>query len=65
MTPESIFQNTFILRRPWAAIFADIIKIITMFIKKIFRVSGKVKKNYKLCVKMESIPVFLGIANFS
>ena len=44
MTSEPIFQKTFILRRPWAAIFADIIKIIAMFIKKIFRDLGQTKK---------------------
>ena len=33
MTSNSLFQNTFILRRPRVAIFADIIKIVTMFIK--------------------------------
>ena len=31
-----------ILRRPGVAIFVDIIKIITMFIKKIFKDSRKV-----------------------
>ena len=30
------FQNIFILRRPGEAIFADITKIVTSFIKKIF-----------------------------
>ena len=35
--PKTVFQNTFILRRPGVAIFADIIKIVTMFIKTIFK----------------------------
>ena len=39
----SLFQNN-ILRRPGVAIFADIIKVITMFIKKIFKDSRKVKR---------------------
>ena len=34
-------QNIFILRRPRAAIFAKIIKIVTMFIKTIFKDSKK------------------------
>ena len=46
----TLFKNTVILRRPEVAIFADTIKIITRFIKKIFKVSGKVKRirNYVL-----------------
>ena len=43
MTSQPIFQNTFILRRPGVAIFADIIKIVTTFIKTIFKDSRKVK----------------------
>ena len=41
MKPQPLFQNTFILRRPTVAIFADIIKIATMFIIKIFQDSKK------------------------
>ena len=37
MTPQRLFQNTFILRRPGVVNFADIIKIATMFIKKSFK----------------------------
>ena len=44
MASETLFQNTFTLRRSWVAIFADIIKIVTMFIKKIFKDSRKVKR---------------------
>ena len=44
MTSKTLFQNTVILRKPEVAIFADIIKIITRFIKKIFKVSGKAKR---------------------
>ena len=45
-----MFQNTVILRRPGVAIFADIIKIIARFTKKIFKDSRKAKRirNYVL-----------------
>ena len=46
---------------PGATIFADINKIVTMFIKIIFKDSI----NWKLCIKMESISVFLDIAKFA
>ena len=44
ITSWHLFQNTFILRRLGVAIFDDIIKIITRFIKKIFKDSTKVKR---------------------
>ena len=44
MTSKPLFQNTFILRRPRLAIFAEIIKIITMFIKKCFKTQKKLKE---------------------
>ena len=37
-------KKIFILRRPGVAIFADIVKIMTMFIKNIFKDSRKVKR---------------------
>ena len=40
----TIFQNTLILRRPGVVIFADIIKIVIMFIKTITEDSRKVKR---------------------
>ena len=40
----TIFQNTFILRRPGIVIFADVIKIVTMFIKTITKGSRTVKR---------------------
>ena len=45
---KSFFQKTFILRRPGAIIFADIIKILTMFIKTNLKDSRKVTivRNY-------------------
>ena len=39
-----MFQNTLILRRPGVNIFADIVKIVTMFIKIITKDSRKVKR---------------------
>ena len=44
----TIIQNILILRRPGVGILADIIKIITTFIKTITKDSRKVKriKNY-------------------
>ena len=40
----TFFQKPFILRRPGVAIFADIIKLVSMFIKTILKNSGKVLK---------------------
>ena len=37
------FISKSILRRPWVVIFADNIKVVTMFIKTIFKNSRKVK----------------------
>ena len=50
MTSQSLSQNTFILRRPRVANFADIIKITIILIKTTFKDSKKVKKfrNYAL-----------------
>ena len=56
LTSWPLFQNTFILRRSEVDIFADITKIVTMFIKTIFKDSRK--------VKMQSISVCLDIAKF-
>ena len=44
MTSQPLFQNTFILRRPGVVIFADIIKVVTMFIKTITKDSRTVKR---------------------
>ena len=48
MTSWPLFQNTCILKRPQEAIFADIIKIVTIFIKAILKDSKKIirLKNY-------------------
>ena len=44
MTSKPLFQNNFILRRPGVANFADITKTVTMFIRKTFKDSKKVKR---------------------
>ena len=49
---------TFHLRRPRVTNFPDIIKVSTMFIKTTFNDSKKVG-NWKLCLKTQSISVFL------
>ena len=48
VTSSHLFQNIFILGRPGVSIFADIIKITTMFVKTIFKDSKKVRgvRNY-------------------
>ena len=42
---HDVITMNFILRRPGVVIFGDIIKIVTMFIKRVTKDSGKVKKN--------------------
>ena len=54
---------TCILRRTEVVIFADIIKIVTMFIKTIFKDSRKVKRIRNYVSKY--ISVFLDIAKFA
>ena len=44
MASKPLFQNTAILRQPGVAIFGDIIKIVTTFIKAIIKDSRKVKR---------------------
>ena len=39
-----LFQNTLILRRPRVVISADVIKVVTTFIKKNFKDSKKVER---------------------
>ena len=45
MTSQPLFKNIVILGNPCVAIFDGIIKIMTMFIKKIFKDSRKVKRS--------------------
>ena len=44
MMSKSLLQNTFTLTSPGVVFFADIIKIVAMFIKTIFKDSRKVKR---------------------
>ena len=48
MTSQPLFQSTFILEKSGVAIFSDIIKLVTKFIKTIFKDSDTVKsiRNY-------------------
>ena len=55
----SFFQKIFILRRPGVVIFADIIKILTMFIKKILKDSRKVRRVRKYVSKWNLYMYFL------
>ena len=41
ITSQPLFKNTFISRKPRVAIFTDIIEIVTMFIKTVFKYSKK------------------------
>ena len=43
MTSKPLFENAVVLGRPGEAIFADIIKIITMSIKKSLKIQEKLK----------------------
>ena len=44
MTSEPCFENNFILRWPGVSIFANIMKVVTMFIITIFNDSKKPKE---------------------
>ena len=57
------FQKTFIFRRPGAAILADIIKIVTMFIKTIFKDSKKFKRIRNYVSKRNLYLYFLILQN--
>ena len=48
MKSKLLFQNTLILRRPGVVIFADIIKILTRFVKTITKDSRIVKKKIEI-----------------
>ena len=64
MTPNSLVRNIFILIRPEVANFVDVIKIVTMFIKKNLK-SQKKLKELKIMYQNESVSVFSDIAKFS
>ena len=59
MTSYPLYWNILILRRPGVANFADIIKIVTMFIKKIFRDSKKFKRIRNYVPKCNLYLIFL------
>ena len=51
MMSKPVFYYTFLLRSPRLAIFADIIKIVTMFIRKVVKIQKHakiVKNNWKI-----------------
>ena len=50
LASQPLFRNTVILRRPGVGLFVDIIKIVTRFIKQIFKDLRKAKRirNYVL-----------------
>ena len=50
---------------PGAAIFADIIKIVTMFIKTIIKDSRKIKRILETMYQIQSTSVCLDIAKFA
>ena len=64
MTSKPLFQNNFTLRRPGVAIFLDIIKILPMFIKTIFKDSRKLENMYQNA-NVLSISLFLNITKFA
>ena len=64
MTPKPLVRNIFILTRLEVANFVDVIKIVTMFIKKNLK-SQKKLKELKLMYQNESVSVFSDIAKFS
>ena len=59
ITPKPLFQNTFILRKPKVAIFADIIKIVTILNKAIFNEFFKVKRIHTFASKWNLYMYFL------
>ena len=59
MTSQPFFQKTFLLRRTGVAIFADIIKFVTMFIKATLKGSKQVRRNRNYVPKCESMNLYL------
>ena len=57
----TFFQKIFILRRPRTAIFADSIKTVTMFNKKIFKDSRKVKKKNRNYISKSNLYLYFWI----
>ena len=61
LTSEPLLQKSFILRKLRVANVADIIKISTMFLKKSFKDSNKVKRLRNYVLKCNLTSVFLDI----
>ena len=59
----TFFSKTFILRNPGVAIFADIIKTVTMFIKTILKDSKKVNRIRNYLSKWNLYLYFLLLQN--
>ena len=51
ITLKTLFENVIALGRPGVARFADIIKILTIFIKKVSKDSRKVKRDRNYVLK--------------
>ena len=64
MTSKPLFQNNCILRRTGVANFANIIKIVTVFIKRIFKDSKNVKRTRNYVPKCSLYLYFLLWQNF-
>ena len=61
MTSLPLLQNTFVLRRPEVAAFANSIKIVNFLLNQSLRLKKSLKKQ-KFCIKMISIRLFPDIA---
>ena len=55
----TFFQQIFILKRPGVAVFADVIKIVTMFIKTILKDSRNFRRNRNYISKTNLYMYFL------
>ena len=63
MTSQPLFQSTFILEKSGVAIFSDIIKLVTKFIKTIFKDSDTVKSIRNYISKRNLLLYFLTYQN--
>ena len=55
----TFFQQIFILKRPGVAVFADVIKTVTMFIKTILKDSRNFRRNRNYISKTNLYMYFL------
>ena len=55
----TFFQQIFILKRPGVAVFADVIKMVTMFIKTILKDSRNFRRNRNYVSKTNLYMYFL------